>query len=163
MTYAEQHAREMAGEIGLLAVRCAVKPGASRAALADDLECLFGSAVSALEAMSQDAVDESAPPEISGRWYAMLYTMRQARTVWLQLYEREARQRATPVGRSPSDDPALPRVRACALSPGCVAVVQFGQGAQAGEPAHTILLDPDRARSLADALVRAAEVAERAD
>lgn len=80
--------RERAGHFGPDTVRCAVDPAATTPALAQDFECLFSSALNALEAMTDMATDPAAPPEVREPWFAMLYTMRQARTAWVHLYGR---------------------------------------------------------------------------
>lgn len=86
--FAAQEDRQRAGALGLSTVRVQVSPHATLHELAFDFECLFGTACSALEAMTDTAVHEDAPPELSESWFAMLYTMRAAKTVARHLFDK---------------------------------------------------------------------------
>lgn len=66
--------------IGLSTLAVHIDQDAPPRALMDDLRCLFDSAMSSLDGMSDFSVDEVAT-EWREHWWAMLYTMRAAQGV----------------------------------------------------------------------------------
>lgn len=73
---------------GLGATRLAVDTKAEVTELANDCHALLSSAMSALDAMTDEASAGSTAPEIRDPWWAMLYTMRHAQAVFAVLYDR---------------------------------------------------------------------------
>lgn len=71
---------------GLEATALTVAPGASLTDLADDCNCLFGAGLAALESMSDAVMQPGVPADVSEPWWAMLYTLRQAKGVFDAMY-----------------------------------------------------------------------------
>lgn len=77
----EDFARE--GCLGLGSITCAVDPEATGMDLLEDVNCLFGAAMSALGEVDVDKAGEGAES-----WWAALYTLRLARTAFAAAYDR---------------------------------------------------------------------------
>lgn len=77
----EEFARD--GCLGLACVTCAVDPRASGMELLEDCHCLLDAAVSALNEVEVDKAGEGTES-----WWAAIYTLRMASSVFAHAYKR---------------------------------------------------------------------------
>lgn len=73
--------------LGLMHTSVHFNPKATPQQLADDLHCLFGAAMGALDNLTDAAVAPDSPHAVREPWWAMLYTMRAAFGAMERLYD----------------------------------------------------------------------------